>query len=530
MDKAVEIGQVSATGSFRLFIGKALSTIIMAFGTIILTILISEGDYGLYALALVPANTLLLFQDWGVGAAMTKFCASKRASSNDGDLRSVIISGLVFEASTGLLLTLFSLAVTNFVALSIFNKPESSLLITIVSLSVFSGSLLGASQSIFVGFDRMDLYSLLMVLQALAQGFLSPVLVFLGYGGMGAAIGYTSASILVGVVGIFLLFFSILKPLNSAKSEISDFFKTLTPLVHFGLPLALSTLIAGVTSQFYWYVVGASIAAITIGNLKVAGNFAVLLTFVTLPISTVLFPAFSKLNPKNEEKLLKTVFSSSVRYTTLLLIPATMALIVLSEPFIGTVYSEKWSIAPFFLSLITLTNFAAAFGTLSNNSLLMAMGKTRVLLTLSGLTLVIAAPLSFVMIPLFGIPGLMFVSIVASLPSWFIGLNWTWKHYGVKADFSASMKIIFASAIAAFSTFVLLSFLNSAQWIRLVSGFGVFISVYLVATPILGGINQSDTNNLRVMFSGLGPFSRLLGFLLGLVDSILRKVTKSASS
>jgi hypothetical protein len=64
MDKALKMGRASATGSFQLFIGKIISTVILTVGTIILGIFILEGDYGLYAIALIPATTMLLFQDW----------------------------------------------------------------------------------------------------------------------------------------------------------------------------------------------------------------------------------------------------------------------------------------------------------------------------------------------------------------------------------------------------------------------------------------------------------------------------------
>ena len=65
LDKALNMGKTSALGSVQLFLGKMLSTIILAIGSIILTILISEGDYGLYIVALIPATTALLFQDLG---------------------------------------------------------------------------------------------------------------------------------------------------------------------------------------------------------------------------------------------------------------------------------------------------------------------------------------------------------------------------------------------------------------------------------------------------------------------------------
>ena len=65
MDKALKMGKDSATGSFHLFIGKMVSTVILAVGTIILGLLILEGDYGLYAIALIPAATIASFPRLG---------------------------------------------------------------------------------------------------------------------------------------------------------------------------------------------------------------------------------------------------------------------------------------------------------------------------------------------------------------------------------------------------------------------------------------------------------------------------------
>ena len=53
MEKILEIGKKSAEGSFQLFVGVAVSTIIMAIGTIILARLITPEEYGLYSIALI---------------------------------------------------------------------------------------------------------------------------------------------------------------------------------------------------------------------------------------------------------------------------------------------------------------------------------------------------------------------------------------------------------------------------------------------------------------------------------------------
>ena len=61
MDKALEMGKSSATGSFHLLIGVAGSTVIMAIGTLVLAALLPVEDVGLYGMALIPVihNQLL---------------------------------------------------------------------------------------------------------------------------------------------------------------------------------------------------------------------------------------------------------------------------------------------------------------------------------------------------------------------------------------------------------------------------------------------------------------------------------------
>ena len=60
---------------------------------------------------------------------------------NKAEQRKVIIAGLIFEAATGLVLTIVSLLLANFFASTIFDKPESAFLITLVSVTMLSGAI-----------------------------------------------------------------------------------------------------------------------------------------------------------------------------------------------------------------------------------------------------------------------------------------------------------------------------------------------------------------------------------------------------
>jgi O-antigen/teichoic acid export membrane protein len=520
MDKALKMGKVSATGGFQLFMGQTISTIIMAVGTIILTRFISPEEYGLYFIALMPSLMINLFRDWGVNSAMTKHIAHFRATSKDEDTHDVIAAGLIFEIATGLALTLLSLLLASFIASTIFHRPESASLISIASITIFSGALLTATQSSFVGFERMQLNSLTIVCQSTVQSVAAPLLVFIGYGALGAVLGYTISFLAAGIIGLATLYFVVLRKLRRNKTNRTGMSKTLKKMLHYGVPLSISTILEGFRMQFYSFMVAFFCSDIMIGNYKAATNFAVLLTFFTFPISTVLFPAFAKLDSQSEHQLLRNIFASSVKYTALLLVPAIMAVMILSKSMISTLFGEKWVHAPFFLTLYVISNLFTVFGSLSMGSLLVGLGETKMRMKLSLLTLSIGLPMAFLLIPTLRIVGVILVSIFAGLPSMFLGLHWIWKRYEVKADLKSSAKIFTASAIAAITTYLSLNFLNTAEWVRLITGGTIFLLVYILTAPTINAINQSDIKNLRAMFSGLGIISKLINIPLIIAEKV----------
>ena len=60
----------------------------------------------------------------------------------------------------------------------------------------------------------------------------------------------------------------------------------------------------------------------------------------------------------------------------------------------------------------------------------------------------------------------------------------------------------------------------------IVTGGALFLATYLTVAPLIGAINQTDINNLRAMFSGLGIISKLLEIPLTLVEKLLKTRTQ----
>ena len=515
------MGKTSATGSFQLLIGVASSTIIMAVGTIILGRILTTDEYGLYGIALIPSTLIILFRDWGINSAMTRYIANFRTAKKEREMYDIIVAGLIFELVVGLALSFLTIFLASFIASTIFNRPESTSYIGILSVSIIAGSILAVSQSGFIGFERMKLNSFTLVCQAIVKTAIGPVLVFLGYGVLGAVLGYAVSFVAAALIGLTTFYFILIRPLRKKATNETSIRRTLRTMLSYGVPLSISSILGGVLTQVYAFMIVPLTSNTMYGNYLTALNFSVLLTFLTIPIGTVLFPAFSKLNPENEHDLIKTVFASSTKYASILLVPATMILMALSGPIIGTLYGEKYVYGPFFLAIAVIGNLFVAIGSISAGGLLTGVGKTKIPMYQSIVTITIGLPLGIVLISMYEITGLIIASILSGIPSMILALYWIWKHYEAKADFQSSAKILVASTAAAFLAYLPATYLSMANWIRLTIGLAVFLTAYVITAPLIGAVYSADINNLRIMFSGMGFVSKT-------VDHVLRAAEKVA--
>jgi O-antigen/teichoic acid export membrane protein len=515
------MAKLSAKGGFNLFLGVSISSVVSAAGVIILMRLLTPSEYGLVAIAMISPTLISLFRDWGMNSAMIKYVAQYRSENKIAKVRNIVASGILFELVVGVTLSLSSFLLAGFLATNLFHRSETKTLIEIASLIILAGSFFTASQSVFTGFERMEFNSLIMICQSCFKCFLASLLVLLGYSSLGAVVGQTVAVVITGVIGIVIFFLIFYRNIRGRKNDELNFSGTLKTMLRYGLPLSVSTILSGFLPQFYYFMMAIYCSDSAIGNFQAAVNFTVLITFFTIPIATVLFPAFSKLKPEKEMETLRIVFQSSVKYAAMLTIPATVMVMVLSNPLVFAIVGTKWSDVPFFLILYSISFLYSGLGNLSLENFLNGLGETKVTMKLALISLGVGLPLSLTLIPMFGIPGLIVTTWVVGIPSLAVGLWWIRRHFGATIDWVSSTKIFLASGMAAVITHIIISQLNFQYWVELVIGGITFLIVYLVAAPLIKAVDKNDINSLREMLSGLGPFAHLFQIPLNIIEKLL---------
>jgi O-antigen/teichoic acid export membrane protein len=261
------------------------------------------------------------------------------------------------------------------------------------------------------------------------------------------------------------------------------------------------------------------------GNYQIALSFAVILTFFVVPLNTILFPAFSKINAQTEPETLKSVFKSSVKYAALIVIPTTGAIMALAKQATYTIFGEKYELTPLYLAIYVAIYLYTAFGSLSAGNIINSQGKTEVNLKLTLITAGLGLSFSLLLVPYFGVMGLLSTYLIAGIPSTLLALWWIKKNYSASIDWGASGKILLSSAITAVSTYTIISHIPLVNWIVLIIGATIFVAtifvvIYIITAPLLGAINKKDVQYLKEMTKALGPFGPIFRVPLAIAERI----------
>jgi len=522
MNKAAEMAKVSVKGGFHVMWGLVASTIISAVGTIIIAGLLGPENYGLYYIAMTAPTLIVLFRDWGVTYAMIRYIAQSNDENKAANIRSILITGLLFEVIVGMVLSLLGFLLSDFLATTVFNRPATTSLIQIASFSILTNALVSTATAAFTGIEKMHLNSIMLVSQSIIKTALIITLVLLGLGTYGAITGFTVATLLAGLIGVTLMF-TIYKRLpnpNGSKLKIGSNIKT---MLKYGLPLSIGTILGGFLVQYYNFILYIYVPDnAIIGNLAIAQNFVVLITFFATPVTTMLFPAFSKLNHQKDIETLKNVFQTSVKYASLLVVPAAAMIMALSQPAISTLFGNTYAEAPLFLTLLAVTYLYPILGNLSIGSLINGQGQTTFNLAIAVITAAVGFPLGFILISNLGVLGLIITTLAAGVPGIIAALVFIKKRYGVTVNWKSSAKILLSSAAAAILTYAILTLLNAfPSLIQLTVGVAIFTTFYLTVAILTKTFNGADINNLREMFRALGPFQRFFNIILNLIEKLI---------
>ena len=293
-------------------------------------------------------------------------------------------------------------------------------------------------------------------------------------------------------------------------------------MFRFGFPLYFSAVLLSFLGQFRSMVLAWFASDFEIGNYMVASNFLSLLSVLAVPISTALFPAFSKFDLNSEKGELGRFFRYSLRYVLLVIVPASMLVALVSRDLVYLVYGPQYSLAPFYLTLLVLTYLYMGFS-LVVGSFFNGVGRTDVSFRVGLVNCFVGVPLGLLLTMFFGVLGLIVSMIMSGVVSLVYGLWVAVCRFGMVFDVKSVMKIYLAAFLSAIPVFVVVScFSLFGCLVNLFLAVLVFVGVYLVLVPVVGAVKEEDINNLRSIFGKIRVLAPFVDVLLRFERKVLK--------
>lgn len=504
-----------------VFVGNFLSTLFLAISAIVVARLLQPENYGIYSVSLVVSSILLLFTDFGIDSALVKYVSKFDTLKKEEIVKEVVIKGftlkLVIVSLISLINYLFALELSTVLA----ERPELSYYVSLTAFLTFFTALMNSSLAVMTALRRMKLRSFVMITQSLTKLLLSPTLVLLGLGVLGALLGHILSYVISGVVSLII----ILKYVKRKRSH-EGLIKPLD-LIKFGLPLYVSTLL-GIILQRLQYVMLARVATnAELGNMQAANQFISLITLTIAPFSITLFPVFSSLEVRNAWEEISKLLNNILKYMCVFTVQVALMIGAFSRDVVRLIYGRLYVTAPTYLSLMSI-GYVYAPLTVTLTALLSGLGRTKDLLYSSLIQLVIMAPVSYLLITNVGPEGYAITLSITGIPA-LTYLLIVSRNLNIYLDWKPLVKIYlisFSSIALAIPT----QHLTENYIARLITESIISLVTYVTLLVLTNSLGWRDYEILKKTFSDIPLIGKALmiflefgRFLLQLRDKISTK-------
>jgi O-antigen/teichoic acid export membrane protein len=517
LDIGEEIAKSSVKGSFYLFVGGTLSTLITAITSILIGRLLGPDGYGLYSLSITPASLLIIATGFGINFGLVKYVSEFDRRGDASVVRRIVYVGLSFQVFVSIILSIFLYVFSDFFSIYLINRPDASFLIQISSIYILGFALFGSISQVFVGLGRMENSSIIAMVQSITKFIVCISLILLGYRVAGAVFGHSVSYLvgaLVGGVILYILFRRYVSGVDVFDGGFDSRISTIYRLVSFGFPVYVGSVIITLLGVFRNYLLAIFMSNIDIGNFSAAVNLSAAIAIFVNPIAITLFQAFSRLDKDREIGVIRDLFRYAVKYSTLVILPITLFLIIMSRDVIFVLYGGSFIDAPLYLILASLPYVFIGLGYVIIGSFLNGLGDTRIVFRMSIIIFILSLPLYPLFILFWGILGLLVAIFIASISALFYGLYYSMRRYDVSVDYRSILRIYFSTVLSAATIFFVRSIYVFPRSIYNIIVYGlVYLLIYLVLLPITDSINLRDLDMLESSFREV----KFVGWIIGLL-------------
>ncbi|WP_279586853.1 oligosaccharide flippase family protein [Diaminobutyricimonas sp. TR449] len=254
------------------------------------------------------------------------------------------------------------------------------------------------------------------------------------------------------------------------------------PLLAFGLPLAAANLLSQLVANIDYVFIGRMLGVVDLGLYTLAFGVSMWATaIIGAMLNGLVLPAISAV--RRDDGDVPAAIVNATQLVAWVAFPLAACLFVFAEPLIVTLYGDQWREAAEVLRVLACYGGISVLGLLYAN-IVIAFGRTRVLLGVQLAVLAVLAPVMWIGITFWDLPGVaaahIIVAALVTLPVYLTVL----RHVsGVRLTaMLRALMLPSAAAIAAGLLAWAVTVTVQPEWLRLIIGLVVGAASYTFAT------------------------------------------------
>ncbi len=435
---------------------------------IILARLLTPADYGLVGMLAIFLAISQTFVDGGFADALIQ-----KKDRTEVDYSTIFF----FNIGIGIVFYFILFLIAPFIA-DFYNTPKLTLLTKVISLNIIINSFAlvqRAKLTIELDFKTQTKASFTSIFVA---GCIGILMAYKGYGVWALVI---QVLIRNGLNTIILWLVS--KWLPQFVFSKDSFIK----LFYFGSRLLAARLIDTAFDNIYLIVIGKLFSARNLGYYTRAQQFQ---RFPSQNLSSIIqrvsFPVLSSI--QDEEERLSRVFRSLIKLSIFIVFPLMIGLIVVAEPLIRLILTEKWLPLVPILQLLSITGMLYPVHSI-NLDILNVKGRSDLFLKLEIVKKVLIVVVILITFS-FGLKALVLGQVFTSFIALFINTYYTGRliHYGVWEQIKDMLPILFISLLMGIGVYGIISIIQYDA-LKLFVGITTGIIIYIMSAKA-GGFSE----------------------------------------
>lgn len=446
------------------FIATMIITLIGFILSIFLARYLGPSDLGVYRIALTFNMIALLICGIGIPPAMIKYLAEYKDDKTKID--QYTSSGILTSILLGIFFTLFFYFTSGIFA-DIFKMPLLSDLIKIIAFSFPFALLNNVLLAFFNGLRKMKLYSIGIIIQNIFLIIVTLILVFNGWGTIGAVSGILVSTV---ILSIFLIVLSR----KHFDFNFRLYRKTNKVLMRYGAQILSTNAINEINNQMDIILVGVLLISSSVGYYSIAIGLSNFFWIIPLSIQKITYPATSEYWGKNNHGAINMMMDKTMKYSTIILVFLGLLVGFFATNIITILYTSNYLYAVLPLQILLVGTVIRGSIAQPIGGSLMSIGKADLTFKITALMMSINVALDFLLIPYFGIIGAAIATSISLAAGAFIILFFTVKHLSIKIDFKWFLNLLIVAVLA-----VLLFKLGTIFFNPLIIG-SVILTIYLI--------------------------------------------------